>query len=318
MAYMRSYIAFALFWINLVIVILNVVFYTSTNNKEYNTTYYSYHLRGTKERLQDLNNYENPKELRNLKVNGVAEYIIFLDIAAMFFVLILMFSFCLTKNECCTSDNSAFAIGSCYGACLCCDDCCRHTTCTCDCHSSGGNDNGCGILILLLFIIVFVAIFFAIRACGKHISRVVSVIMLILLELGMAGLAMYTGGDQTLTMIFVFNLIAAICNLIAIILPNVSGCNVLSYEYIPPVSGPTNPIVVTNPVTPVAAQPLVQPAPIPNYPEQPMVPIYTDPNQNQGYDNTTGNAYNELQYGNPQQNYYGNAPTPNYNYPNPQ
>jgi len=58
------------------------------------------------------------------------EMILYIDSGAMFLVFLFMISFCVGKNECCSSDedvNNNFAIGSCYGACICCDcfdNCC--------------------------------------------------------------------------------------------------------------------------------------------------------------------------------------------------
>ena len=139
---------------------------------------------------------ETPKELRQLSTD-MQYYIIYVDIVALFFVFIIMFSFCLTENECCTNDEnirSNFAIGSCYGTCVCCNDCCRHGNTNCNCNGEGG----AGLLLILIIIIAIVVIYFAVKACGKHISRVISVVMLILLELVMAGMSFYTGSDTYL------------------------------------------------------------------------------------------------------------------------
>ena len=179
MAYMRSTIAFGLIWINLIINGLIIYFFTQISSNDY-SRYHSYNLRGTKEKLSKISyNEQLPKDLRNLKADGPEQLILYLDLAAMLFVILLMISFCLKKNECCTNDpevNQGFAVGSCYGTCICCDDCCRHGNCDCNCQSSGGGDGDAalGLLIFLICIIVFIALFFAIKACGKHISRIFS------------------------------------------------------------------------------------------------------------------------------------------------
>ena len=171
---MRSSIAYGLFWINFFVTISIIVFYTQIGKDGYHSSnYYSYNLRGTKEKL-GLNNNEFPKEPRNLKsVDDMSLYILYFDLAAIFFVFILMFSFCLTKNECCTSDpdiQRGFAVGSCYGACICCDHGGHGGTGGCSCESSGGGGDGAlGLLILFLIIIVFVAIYFLLKDCGKNI-----------------------------------------------------------------------------------------------------------------------------------------------------
>ena len=75
MAYMRSTVAYGLFWINLILTSLLLYFaiaaYNSGESGSYNK--YSYHLRGTKEKILEKNpNYflikeiETQKELRNL------------------------------------------------------------------------------------------------------------------------------------------------------------------------------------------------------------------------------------------------------------
>ena len=286
MAYMRSTIAFALFWLNLIVTSLVIYFAITSKNRYSYDNYngrYSYHLRGTKQKLLESNpNYflestiETPKELRQLSTD-MQYYIIYVDIVALFFVFIIMFSFCLTENECCTNDEnirSNFAIGSCYGTCVCCNDCCRHGNTNCNCNGEGG----AGLLLILIIIIAIVVIYFAVKACGKHISRVISVVMLILLELVMAGMSFYTGSDTYLVLLSVFCIIAAICNFLGLLLPNLGSCNKLSYSY----NYAANPV----PTVPVSQPPM---APVYDYPSpneiqtnQQMAPVYNT--QGQGYD----------------------------------
>jgi len=111
-----------------------------------------------------------------------------------------MTSFCFTKNECCTSDpstNSAFAIGSCYGSCICCDDCCKRWDCDlkCGCKNKGneGGGDGLGLLIIFIIILVLIGIFFALR--GKHISRIFIISFLFLIEIEMGIIAIISGED---------------------------------------------------------------------------------------------------------------------------
>ena len=58
MAYMRSTIAFALFWLNLIVTSLVIYFAITSKNRysygSYNSRY-SYHLRGTKQKLLESN-----------------------------------------------------------------------------------------------------------------------------------------------------------------------------------------------------------------------------------------------------------------------
>ena len=345
MAYMRSSVAFGLFWINFFITISIILLFTQVGRDDYNSSnHHSYNLRGTKEKL-GLNNNEFPKGLRSLKLFVAGDMslfiILYLDFAAIFFEFFLLFSFCLTKNECCTSDpdvRRGFAIGSCYGACICCDKCCCDCIDCIDClgstlctdrkenHSNGGGEGGDGELVLLIFIILaFVGIYYALKACGKNISRIVFVIILLLLELAMAVLSMILGNDTYLTLIFVFSLIAAICNFLGILLPILPGCKYLTYEYTYPPNTQENLLPKENPVTSVT-QPYNPPISA-DFPPQNMVeiptqnaevPYYYD--QKNGYNSTSENIYDAPPvaptYGYPQQNIYGNIPPPP-NYPSP-
>ena len=193
---MRSTIAYGLFWINLIIITL--VMYFSFNIFEYPKQRSYRNLRGVieKEKLQ-LENIQYPlqaplikKDLRKLAISSEFDKIIlYVDIGSIFFLMILMFSFCLTENECCTSDpytNREFAIGSCYGTCICCSDCyysrnnVAHSSSSSGSSSNkskGGNSGGGGggdlclvLLILLIIILAIIATYLILRACGKHIS----------------------------------------------------------------------------------------------------------------------------------------------------
>ena len=182
MAFMRSTVAYGLFWINLLVSILILIFSIQINTNGHSSSNgnhsYSHHLRGTKEKIlliKDNNSFEQQK-LRNLKEYTYEPYILYIDIVAILFVILLMISFCLTHNECCSSDpatNESFAIGSCYGACICSNDDCNCSGSSgsgCDCNTNDTNGEGAiGLLILIVCIIVFVAIYYAVRACEKHV-----------------------------------------------------------------------------------------------------------------------------------------------------
>ena len=106
MAYMRSTLAFALFWINLIVASLNIYFSIQACGGCYLK---SYNLRGTKEKLLKINpdyflekEIETPKELRNLAVD-TRRLLLFIDIGAFVFLMLLVASFCLTENECCSN-----------------------------------------------------------------------------------------------------------------------------------------------------------------------------------------------------------------------
>lgn len=306
MAYMRSNVAFGLFWLNLIIASLNVYF--ALEAMDYSRIHpYSYNLRGTKEKLLKINpNYflekeiEEQKSLRNLSSGkfDVRPLLLLIDIGAFIFIMILVASFCVTQNECCTDDvntNTNFACGSCYGTCVCCTDCGRADYGCGGCNCSGGGNSDCGeaglvILILLLVIIVFVVVFFAVKACGKHISRLVSIIGLLLIDIALVVVSLYAGFDLYCCLVAGLSFVAAVCNFLGILLPNLGRCAILSYDYRP--IEPLNPAFNENPQSvyvipeayPESQEEVIQ-API----SKPVAPIYAD--QNQGYDNNYGNSF---------------------------
>jgi hypothetical protein len=337
MAYMRSTIAFGLIWINIIINGLIIFFFTQIKRNNY-LEHHSYNLRGTKEKqLKSNYNEQPPKNLRNLKAEGLEQIILYLDSASMLFVILLMISFCITKKECCTNDpevNRGFAVGSCFGACICCDKCCRLDHCDCSelFKGSGDGDDAIGYLIFLIIIFVFVLLLLALKACGKNILRIISVLFLFFLDLGMVGLAFASSSsDAYLNLIIIFSLIAAICNILGILLPNLSRCKYLSYGFTYQENPVNNSIPIINPETiqqsvssdflpqnissEIPPQSLIE---IP--PEKPMVPIYNDPNP--GYNNSSGNIYDASSVappsGNPRPNIYGYIPPPANNYPSQQ
>ena len=99
---MRRTLAFALIWINFFITGSIIFFFVLIRSERpHLSKYHSYNLRGTNEK--SLNYKESSKELRILEAGGKEFLILYLDIAAFFFIIFLMTSFCFTKNECCTS-----------------------------------------------------------------------------------------------------------------------------------------------------------------------------------------------------------------------
>ena len=234
--------------------------------------------------------------------------------------------------ECCTSDpnaNREFAVGSCYGTCVCCNDCGGRNGKS-DCKCEGGGDCGEGglaLIVCLVILLAFIATYFLLKACGKHISRFISVAFLALADLAIVVMSIMIGMDYTFntytSMTLSLTLIGFICNLLGIILPNISTCQKLRYGYMY-VDNPANnnlPVQDINmvPVVTPVIQPLMQEPVI-----QPMAPIY-DQNQiqiqNLGYDNNDGNIYGappvQYQPPPPQDNnyYYNNNMQNNYQYP---
>ena len=159
----------------------------------------SYNLRGTKERLLEINpNYflekeiETPKEIRILASRNLGDKILFVDIGAFFLILLLMLTFCLSKNECCTADENVRANcigGTCCACCLCHNgsDC----DCECDLNFSNMNFTGrgggvYGAIISLFVLLVIALIFLLIKVfieCGKHRDRVFIFMVLFFLNI---------------------------------------------------------------------------------------------------------------------------------------
>ena len=140
---------------------------------------------------------------------------------------------------------------------------------------------------------------------------------LFLLYLGMGFLSVYSDSGTFHILIFVFSLIGAICNFLAILLPNLTSCAMLRYnlQNVQVVS----PTIVQPAAVQLIQQPYVQPA-TPNInqnviqapPAQPMNTVYTNPSP--GYDNNTyGNIYEAPPVQQP--NNYNQVNQVNYQYP---
>ena len=292
MAFMRSTLAYALFWFNFIItgLILGSVLLSS------NTNY----------------------------------IILFIDLGVMFFLFLFLISFCVGGNECCTSDrevNAGFAIGSWYGACICCDNCCscvRNGECICQCLSGmdcKGND-GEGLFYLLVFLLVFVLFYYLFKKCGKHGLRISFLVIISIAYCVMAYFAIESRNgtlDIFLILVIAFSLITSIINLLGIILPNC--CNILSYQYIE--SSYSNDdknlndmISLTQPVSAnFAPQNLAEASS-----EEPIVPIYNGPNQTNNYNppKTIYQQYNIYQDVPSTNNNDIDSPNPVEQYPSPQ
>ena len=128
MAFMRSTLAYALLWLNLIFTFLILFFFARISPK--------------------------PKDLDRI--------LLYINFSSFVPILMLIFSFCVTKNECCSPDkevNKEFAIGGCFGLCLCCgtdrfpepprnqsrkkkccDDCREYIDCG-DCNCDGGGED---------------------------------------------------------------------------------------------------------------------------------------------------------------------------------
>ena len=239
-AYMRSNVAFAVLCGNLIIASLNLFFSIKAMN--YNSINYR-NLLGAKERLLESNqNYfikdilekeiETPKELRNLALINLRLGLLITNAFSFLFIIVLIMSFWLTENECCNGDENiqaAFPLGSCNGKCVCCGECKWSYFGQCS------NNKICEgeLLILRAFLLapmcLFVWTYLIVNACGKHISRMSSVIALILINIILIVFCFLSGFDTYCILITVFSFISVIGNFLSILLPNLRNCEHLSY-----------------------------------------------------------------------------------------
>lgn len=235
------------------------------------------------------------KSLRKLAyykdVGSIQILIIIIEVLTIFFTCILISSFCLTKNECCNRESQEeLGLGCCIGCYLC--DCDCHSSGRsndCNCNNSGGGDAGAAILILLLFILVFVALYFILKACGKHVSRYFSITFLFinnLIILYLSSVTIYELGYSDSGLIFPICFISGllvVSNFLGLLLPNLSCCKNLTYGYRNNINGNINEPMIKNqipPIVPVVANVNIgTPSPIdvpastqPNY--QPTTPAY--------------------------------------------
>lgn len=216
--------------------------------------------------------------------------ILLLSCLGVSFSILLMFSFCLDTNECCNRDAEDELGLRCCVYVFCCDcNCnCEHTG-SCDCKGSGGKDDGAAaLLILLLIIIIFILLYFAVKACGKHVSRYVSITCECLLSIAMLIFAfMYTNDDKHESengpAIIALSGILFVCNFLGILLPNLSCCLSLRYGYKP--SQNMNTPILESPVAktnaneePIKLPPISSPTPVIETTStpvaQPTAPIY--------------------------------------------
>ena len=200
------------------------------------------------------------KSLRKLSQNkSIQNSIIYIELLSIFITCILISSFCLTKNECCNRESrEELGLGCCIGCYLC----------DCDCHSSGGigdcncNDGGgeagALLLIVILFVLVFVALYFILKACGKHVSRYFSITFLLinnLIILYLSSLSIYEFGYSDAGLIFPICFISGllvVSNFLGLLLPNLSCCKNLTYGYRSNINENNNKPLINSKIPPIA------------------------------------------------------------------
>ena len=346
MANIRSSLAFVLVWVNLIVTSLNTYFSVKAMKYLDNNPPYNYKLRGTKEKSTKTNSYyflekeiETQKKLRNLSPKKLRLAILIINCFGFYFVFQLSVSFGLEPAEdcdsCCPSCDNCNCPCKCNCDCNCNCDCCNNCNCNCDCcnncnfGSGGSQDCNCGegaiiLLPIVLAIGILVGLYFAITGCGKHIARIVALVLLFAIDIVLISMSLYAGFDLNCILIAGFSSFAAICNFSATVLPNFDCCAILTFDYVR--LAPTE-------VKPIINEPKKEEAfyekpyyEKPNYPlpEKSAVELTNNPNtpdyenKNKGNENINGSVngfdtpYPEYQQTNNNDNYQGNItyPTP--------
>lgn len=242
MKYMRSNVAFVLFYINLILISISMYLILLEGIKYFGG--YSpglYYLRRTKEKQLNINPHyflDNEKDSLNqqLKLRRYKYYpnvLAVINVIPLCGLMFLLMTFWVTKNECCTSYediNSNFPIGSCFRRCICCSNC-RYGERTekCDCC----NNCNPGVIVFCIFLFPIAIVYCIIMACGKNAARVFSVIILMCGDLIMSGCCfLYTPAAVTWAyVVMAIYFINFIINFLAILLPNITRCNILSIDY---------------------------------------------------------------------------------------
>ena len=198
------------------------------------------------------------KSLRNLsQIDSPQNLIISIELLSIFITCILISSFYLTENECCNIESQEeLGLGCCIGCCLC-DGCCDcRGSGDCDCNGGGGDSIG-GIIIGYLFILVFIALYYILKSCGKHVSRYFSITFLFinnLIILYLSSVSIYEFGYSDAGLIFPICIISGllvVSNFLGLLLPNLSCCKNLTYGYRSNINENNNKPLINNKILPI-------------------------------------------------------------------
>ena len=240
MANIRSSLALGLLCVHLIVTSLNIYFSVAAMRYLNNNILNSNNLRGTKERLLERNqNYflekeiETPKELRNLSPKAIRLSMLIINCISFYFIIQLFVSFFIDEDECCTKCND--------DCCFLCRACCINCSC-CDCNfdssrlklSGSSNNMGLGALglaVVALAALIIIGLIYFLFYFGKHISRIIAIISLFVINATLVILSLYSGFDLNCILIASFSSFAVICDFLGILLPNLSCCEILTYEY---------------------------------------------------------------------------------------
>ena len=230
MAYMNQFIACSLSLSNVLISFISflIILINELNRDKYQN---SYNLRGTKEKLlKSYSNYffekekEIPLELRKLSSSQFRLFFIYISTAMAFFSIVFAVSNFIKKDKCnnafkCNNNNRRSDNGCCCIGIIVIDN--GHNNQN---NSSNIDANACAqgaIIIAIIFfvLIIFVGLFYIIKSCGRHISRLFSAITLIALYIFL-GTIFFISGLETYKIVTILLCFAGvICNLLGILLP---------------------------------------------------------------------------------------------------
>ena len=185
------------------------------------------------EKLQNINPYYfldeeliQSNHLRNLSLVPKPLFLSLLGVIPSFALISLMISFCVTENECCTNNakiNENFPVGNCFGT----------FKCNCDCtYCEGGascqNGFSC-IIILSIFLFPFTIVFCILKACGKHVVRIFSIVLFILGYIIMIVIGQFYLPDSWAIILISTYSFGIVINFVGVLLP--FCCKKLSYDY---------------------------------------------------------------------------------------
>ena len=249
MAHMKSTLVYVLFWINLLVISLDLFLYRKAiqvnNNIKNNIP--SNLQNGTKhilEKDKTENNIEKSKKTKKVSTT-IETIILILNKTAIAFLGLLLISFWVTDNECCSSSqhiNSEFPIGSCFGTCTCCDYLeLNENTNLRSCYDFNYDLRGENNMIVILVSLIFLTIILIIKViiafileiliyCGKYIIRIISLISLILIEITISALSFCSGNNSYLFLIALSFSICALCNFLGLIAPILQDYIIQYYE----------------------------------------------------------------------------------------
>ena len=165
----------------------------------------------------DINNKESAFAKYFFDNSSYYTNILILNILCSYFLLLLIFSFCIGENDCCCE-------GTCHGSCY-------NGNCTCN-NCSNSSDGGKAMLICLVFVCLILIIYYSLKCCGKKLARYISITSISFSHLFMffLSLLVINGENKDIFRIMIISGISALINLLAIILPNINLCKMFRYN----------------------------------------------------------------------------------------